>query len=43
MIRAVERYIAAWTELDRDTVRKAWVKAVPKLGSLPNEVRHTNL
>ena len=43
MIRAVERYIAAWTELDRDTVRKAWVKAVPKLDSLLSEVRHTSL
>ena len=34
MIKAVERYFAAWTELDLDTVRKAWVKAAPSLGAL---------
>jgi hypothetical protein len=43
MVHAVERYLAGWTELDRGTVRAAWVQAVPKLGSLVEEVRHTSV
>jgi hypothetical protein len=43
MSKAVERYLAAWTELDRNTVRKAWVKAVPLLSALPDEVRHVSV
>ena len=39
IVRSVERYVEAWTALDRDTVRKAWVKAVPRLGTLLSEVR----
>jgi hypothetical protein len=43
MVHAVERYLAGWTELDRDTVRSAWVKAVPQLGAMADEVRHTSV
>ena len=43
MIRGVERYLAGWTALSRDTVRKARVDAVPRLGSLLQGVRHTSL
>ena len=37
---AVARYLRAWTALSRDTVRSAWVKAVPGLGALSQYVRH---
>ena len=39
MVESVERYLEAWAALDRDTVRKAWVKAVPGLGALKEQVR----
>ena len=38
---AVARYLRAWTALSRDTVRKAWVDAVPGLGKLSRYIRHS--
>ena len=39
MVESVERYLEAWAALDRDTVRKAWVLAVPSLSALQDEGR----
>ena len=41
LVVSMERYLDAWAQLDRDTVRKAWVDAVPKLGAMPDEVRRS--
>ena len=35
--RAIERYLHCWREITRQTVQKAWVKAIPLLKGLRNE------
>ena len=39
MVESVERYLEAWAALERDTVRKAWVLAVPESSTKKDEVR----
>ena len=38
---SIERYFCAWTQLERDTIRGAWMEAVPELGTLIDEVRQS--
>ena len=35
--RAIERYVRCWGRITRETVQKAWVKAVPLLKGLRDE------
>jgi hypothetical protein len=42
MVESIERYLEAWAALDRDTVRAAWVEAVPQLGAMTSEVRRSS-
>jgi hypothetical protein len=37
---SVARYLRGWKSLSRDTIREAWVKAVPGLGALSEDIRH---
>ena len=41
LLVSIERYLEAWTALDRDTVRKAWVAAVPELRTMEDDIRRS--